>query len=141
EGALDLRRTHPLATDLEHVVGSPRVPVVAVLVDGVLVAGPQPMAFEGVLRLLVLVPVAGAGRVAADPQVPDFAAWYRDGGVIEDARVVATDDLAAGPGTNRAGSVRDEHVQRLGRSDPVDDVDTVALFEAIVQSCRQRLTG
>ena len=70
---LDFDRADPQAADLEHVVGAPGVPVEPVGVLRVLVAGADPVPFDRVLGLLVLVPVAGADRIAADPQVADLA--------------------------------------------------------------------
>ncbi len=42
---------------------------------------------------------------------------------------------------NRAGTIGNEHLKRLGRSDAVDDVDAVARLETFVEGGRQRLTG
>jgi hypothetical protein len=47
ECVLDLDRTHPQSSDLEHVVGSTRIAEIAGLILRVLVAGPQPLALEG----------------------------------------------------------------------------------------------
>src|SRR4029077_11212986 len=66
---LDLDRRNPQAADLDHVVGSALIPVVAVAVDAVAVAGEKPVAEDAPLRLLVLRPVKRERAVALDVQV------------------------------------------------------------------------
>src|SRR6185369_5629575 len=99
------------------------------------------MPFDRVLGLLVLIPVRRAHRVATDPEVADFALLHLPATIVQDPRIVTLDHLAARSGAYRAGAIRDEHVQRLGRTDAVDDVDAVALLEPFEQRRRQRLSS
>ena len=64
----------------------------SLLVDGILVAGADPVAVDRVLRLFVLVPVAGAGGVAADQQVADVARGDRGAAFVDDPRLVPGND-------------------------------------------------
>src|SRR6187200_896844 len=114
ECVLDLDRTHPQSSDLEHVVGSTRIAEIAGLILRVLVAGPQPLALEGILRPFVLVPVERTRRIAANPQVANLARCDRNAGIVENPRVVSADHDAARARTALAGPVRDEHVERFG---------------------------
>src|SRR5262249_3455104 len=131
----------PQSANLQHVVRSAGVPEVAVLVYRVFVPRADPVPFDRVLRLLVLIPVTGADGVAADPEIADLAGRHRCAAVVEKPRVVAVDILAARSGTDGAGTVRNEHVQPFGRSDAVDDVDAEPLLEPLVQRGGKRFTG
>src|SRR5216684_2887909 len=95
----DFDRTDPDAANLEHVVAAAGVPQKAVLVFGVLVASTDPLAFDGVARLVVLVPVARTRGVALNEQVADFADRHRLTVIVEDPRLVARYGFArrAGP--------------------------------------------
>ena len=69
----DLRRAHPDASYLQHVVGAPGEPKEALGVLAVLVPGPNPMSADRVLRLFVAVPIEGTGRIAAHDEVAQLA--------------------------------------------------------------------
>src|SRR6185503_6660779 len=105
ERVLDLDGTHPDPADLHHVVGTARVPVIAVGILAVLVPGSNPPTFNRRLGLVVLVPVARARRIAADEQVADLSHGDVSILVVDDASLVSFDDPAARPGSNRAGAV------------------------------------
>src|SRR5208337_4820793 len=92
---LDLHRAHPLPRDFQHVVGAARVPKVAIGILVVLVAGTDPVAFDGLLGLLVFVPVVGAGAVAADDQAAGLAYADRLIVLVEDFGFVSGDHLPA----------------------------------------------
>src|SRR6266853_4487298 len=68
QDALDLRRAHPCAADLEHVVGPAIEPVVTVVVLMKLVTGGNPIPLDRLFGSLVAVPVSRANRIAFDPQ-------------------------------------------------------------------------
>ena len=53
----DFCRTDPEAAHFQHVVTTPRVPVKAVLVDVVTIAGEQPLSAKSLAALLVLVQI------------------------------------------------------------------------------------
>jgi len=97
------------------------------------------VAFDRGLRLLVLVPVARADRIAVDPEVAYFALRRCGAALVQQACFIASDQQTARAGTNRVGPVRDEHVQDFGGTNPVDDVHAEALFETLVQRGRKRL--
>ena len=61
--------------------------------------------------------------------------------VVDDAHVVARHRLAGGAVFHVARAVRQEDVQHLGRAEPVEDVDAVALRPAPADLRRQRLAG
>src|SRR5204863_7443057 len=105
------------------VVAAPGVPVEAVRVLRVAVAGADPLALDRRPRLLLLVPIARARRIAADPQIPESAAGDRLAVFVAHRRRVAGNDQAAGTGPDRIGPVRDEHVQHFGGADAVENVD------------------
>src|SRR5262245_3554864 len=138
ERVLDLDRTHPQTTHLQHVVGTARVPEVALLVLGVLVAGPEPTPFHRVLRLLVLIPVTGADRIPLNPKIPNLPDRHRLTGIVEHPRAVTFDNQAARTRTDVARPVRDEHVPGFRGSDAVQDVDAEAVLEPVVERRRQR---
>ena len=91
---LDLDRADPDAADLQHVIGPPGVPVVAIGVARELIAGPDPMALDCVLGPFVLVPVIGAGAVALDQQVADDLVRDLVARVVNDPGLVARHQLA-----------------------------------------------
>src|SRR5207248_6592178 len=97
---LDLHRAYPDATHFQHVIRAAGVPVVAIGISGELVAGADPMAFDGVLCPLVLVPVVGARAVALDHQVADRPDRNILTGLVDDARLVSRHQLAGGARTS-----------------------------------------
>ena len=102
----DFRGADPDAADLQHVVGAAGKPEEAVLVLPVLVAGPDPVAGNRVLRLFVPVPVKRTRRVALDQQIADLARRDRAAVLVDEPRLVAGDDgTPLEPGRTRpAGS-------------------------------------
>src|SRR5260370_3284488 len=141
QSAFDLHGTHPHAFDLHHVVGAANVPVIAVGIAIVLVSGAQPMALDGLFRLLVLVPVAGADRITLDQQIPDFAVENRLSIFVDDARLIAFEDLSARAWPGCAWPIGDEHVQSFGRADGIEYLDSKLFFEAVKQPRRQSFAG
>src|SRR5262245_27963778 len=92
---LDLDRADPLSADLEHVVAAAAVPVETVGILAVAVARAHPFALDRRFRLLVLVPVRGAQRIAAHPEIPHLAGGHRLLPLVEDRGGVARDDQPA----------------------------------------------
>ena len=140
QGALDLGRRHPHATRLDHVVGAAGVPETAGRVLPVLVSSADPLAHEGLLRTLVLVPVAGARAVPLDEQIADFARRDRAAGLVHDHRVVPGYQCAARARADLAAPVRNECMAHLGRPDAVENLEPESLEPAVVNRLRQRLT-
>src|SRR5262249_10461636 len=93
--ALNLYWTDPYAAALQHVVGASGIPEEAVGILVILVAGADPVAFDGVLGALVLVPVEGTGAVGFHQKIADIALLHGLIIFIDDASFVAGDDLAA----------------------------------------------
>ncbi len=62
--SLYLHGRDPLTTDLEHVVGTTAVPVVAIGILIVFVTGVNPVAVDYVFGLFVLVPVVGGCAIS-----------------------------------------------------------------------------
>src|SRR5439155_23841387 len=114
ERALDLRRRHPHAARLDHVVGPTGVPEVAIHISLVLVAGAHPFPLDGLLGALVLVPIARARAIPLDDQVAHLANRHWTAGVVHELRLVARDERAARAGAHLAAAVRDEGVAHLG---------------------------
>ena len=119
----DFRWTDPDAADLQHVVRAPGEPEEAVLVLLVLIAGPDPVAGDRVLRLFVLIPVERTRRVSLDDQIAELAPGNLAPVLVDEARFVAGDRDSARAGTHAPGLVRDEDVQDLCRADAVEDLD------------------
>src|SRR5207249_162480 len=118
ERTFDLGRRHPHAARFDHVVAAAGVPEAAVGIAPVLVTRPHPLAHERLLRALVLVPVAGAGAVALDEQIADFALGHVTPVVIHDPGIVARHQRAARAGAHVPAPVRDERMTQFGRPDP-----------------------
>src|ERR1700730_3475538 len=70
---LDLEGRYPDTADLEHVVRAARKVTVALGVAHILVAGLQPPTDKRAAGRFAIVPVAGADRGSAAPQVSDLA--------------------------------------------------------------------
>ena len=62
---LNFYGAYPHALDLHHVVIAAHVPVVALSIAIVFVAGADPVALNGLFRLLMLVPVIRADGIAS----------------------------------------------------------------------------
>src|SRR4030095_5385519 len=87
------------------VVAAPAVPEVAVGVLVVLVPGLDPVPYEGVLRLLVLVPVVGPRGGGLDAEIADPPGGHRTAVVVHHHRLVPRHHLAGGarPGSAPPG--------------------------------------
>ena len=137
----DLGRRHPEAGDLEHLVvpaDVPEDPVLA-LVDHV--PGVEPFAAEGLLGLLVPVPVAARDAVALDHQDALFARRDVLPQLVDDPGLVAPNRLsqAARAAQPRRGS----HVplQRLGRTQDGEDFAPGQCEPFVIKGLAQRLAS
>src|SRR5207253_34239 len=138
---LDLDRRDPQAADFDHVVGTALVPVEAVAVDAVAVAGEEPLAEDGALGLLVLGPVKREGAVAFDVQVAGITRRDRLALVVEDLQFVSRHRLAARARLDLVEPVRAVDVQHLGRTDAIQDGQPEDVLPAPPDFGRQRLRG
>src|SRR5262249_44322850 len=141
QSTLDLHRAYPHAFDLHHVVGAADVPVIAIAIAVILIACAQPVALDGFFRLLVLIPVSSANRIAFNEQIADFAVGNRLSCLVDYASLVTVEDLPARAGPGGAGTVGDEHVQSFSRADRVQDFDAKPFLEALKQRRRQSFAG
>src|SRR5215469_4089374 len=141
QSALNLHRAYPHALDLHHVVGAADIPVIATRIAVVLIARAQPVTLDGFFRLLMLIPVSGANRIALDKQIADLAIGHRLSGLVDDASLVSVEDLTARAGPSGAGTVGNEHVQSFGRADRVQYLDAKPFLEAVKQRRRQSFAG
>src|SRR5580704_7751118 len=76
ERALHFDWRHPLARDSKHVVGSTGVPIVAILVDGELIACKEPAPAHAILGQSRTIPVAWRSAGAGHHQISDAAGWH-----------------------------------------------------------------
>src|SRR5437870_13399714 len=98
------------------------MPVVAVLVHVILVAGVQPLTQERLLALAVLVQIKQSRRFALDQQVSDLAARQRIVLSVRALQLVAWEWLATRARPDIAGAVRKKNMKVLRRPNAVDDV-------------------
>src|SRR6516164_1759080 len=110
ENALDFYGTHPNTADFQHVIRASGIPEVAVVVLIVFVTGANPMAFDGVLGLLVLVPVISADRVGLHDQIANLSWRKLSIVVIDNASLETGYHLSTRAGTHMAGTVGDHHM-------------------------------
>ena len=139
---LDLERADPVAGGDDHVVGAAGVPDVAVLVHDRGVLRVEPVAAEGLLRRLVLLPVAErvvGVRAGAQADLAALALLHRPLVLVEDLDV---------PARHRAAhrALADVHprevaAQRiaLGQAVVVEDGEPVLLAEPADRLGVQRL--
>src|SRR5207245_6527378 len=140
-GCLHLDRGNPLAGDLEHVVGPAGVPEEAVAVTDVFITGADPIALDGPLGLLVLVPVVGTGGIAFDQQVADLAVRHPPIDVVHYPGFVPGHEGPAAARPDLPRAVGDEDVQHFGGADAVQDLDPIPLLPALVEHGRQPFPG
>src|SRR5712691_5087749 len=127
---LDLDRRGPEPAHLDHVVGATLVPVEALRIDAVAIAGEEPFSEHRPLRLLVLGPIKRECAVAFDIQVSRLPRRNGLALVVEDLQLVTGDRLAAGTGPNVVEPVGTIDVEQLGRADAVEDGQAVSLLPA-----------
>src|SRR5206468_9516426 len=137
---LDFDRADPDSTHLQHVVRAAGIPVIALRIAVELIAGSDPVAFDGVFRPFVFVPVVGAGAVTLDQQVAHRPVRHIRARLINDLSLVARYELAARPRSDPAGPIRDENMEDLGAADPVENLQAETVLEALVKRLRERLT-
>src|SRR5229473_5255306 len=141
QGIFYLQRREPPAAHLQHLVSPSAEPEVARFVLPEFVRRNAPVAPEGLLALLVLLPVFERHRVPADPESADLPAGSLATVVIADLRVVALHHPAQGPQLYIVQAVGDEDVKHLGRAYPIEDLDPGRLLPAMVQLRGERFTG
>ena len=140
--ALDLGWRDPDAADLHHVVVAAQELPVAIFGAGVDVAGAEPLAHEVAAGRVGAAPVSGRDRVAPHVQLPGHVRFSdRRPGLVQQLGLIAADQCPAGAGALGADLVRQEDVERLGRSDSVEHRRAVLGREPAVQLGRQRLSG
>src|SRR5215469_1464319 len=100
EDALNLDRADPHPADFQHVIGTSRVPEIAIGVLIIFVACAQPGAGDGSFGLFVLVPVISTGRVGFYNQVADLTDGHRLIVVVDDLGLEARNYFAAGTGAH-----------------------------------------
>src|SRR5438093_9247754 len=127
DDALYLERRDPLAGHLEHVVGAAEEAEGAVRLLERLVAGHEPLAAEGATRRRGALPVAGCDAAAADAQLADLARRHRRAAPVHHLHLVAGDRPPDRSRSTVAGSVGEKDVERLGGSEPVEDLLAEAL--------------
>ena len=134
-------RRHPLAGDLEHVVGASAVVVEAVGVPYEYVAGAEPAVHERATCRLRPVPVARTRRRCAHVQDARHAVGHGPAVGVEQPRVCPRHDRPRRARATRAGPVREHHENRLGGAEPVEDLDAEARPPRVVDFRRQALAG
>src|SRR5579883_2299182 len=136
---LDLDGRNPLAADLEHVVRAPGVPVVAIGILVILIAGMNPVPGDGIFGLLMLVPIIGRDAVPANQQIANLALLHRVAVLIGNQGLVAGNQLAGAAGTDLVGPIADKDMQNLGAADAVEDDHVELILPAAQDLARQGL--
>src|SRR6185369_5799788 len=126
--ALDLEGRDIDAADLEHVVGASAIGEIAVLAFDVFVAAARPLAEEGRAAALAIVPVEGGAGRAGDLELADLARLDRRSRLVDEADAITGNRLPGRAVAHRAGPVRQEDVEHLGRADAVEDGSSGARF-------------
>ena len=141
ERGLDLYGRNVEARDSQHVVGTAGVYEVTVSVLPELVATPEPRADEGRAAFLAVVPVTGCTRRSAYLELADLAPLYRSPLLVHQAQLVTGHGLAGRSVAHIPRPGADEHVQHLGRTDALQDVDAGPFFPAPAHVGRQGFAG
>src|SRR5262249_3335047 len=141
EGILPPAGRNPNDAALEHRGATAGIPEEPIGVLVVLVARANPVALDGVLGLLVLVPIHGAGGIATYQQIADLARRHRLASLIENARLIASDQPARGPRPYGIRLVGDEDVHDLRRADAIQDGHAEAFSEPLEDGWWKRLAG
>src|SRR6266446_5938369 len=139
--ALNLNGADPHAAHFQHVVGSSRVPKISVFILIVLAARPDPMALNRVFGLLMLVPVVSTGRVGLNQKIADFTLHNRPVVVVHDSGLEPGNNLSTGARSRSKRYIGDDHMQRFGRADGIQDFHSESLLETMEHSGRQGLPG
>src|SRR5712691_9884092 len=140
ERTFHLRGAQPESVDLEEVVRSAGVPEVTVLILIILIAGSEPLAHERLFRFFVLIPVAGADGISADPQIANLIRSDGVSVVVDNFRVITGEHFAARASSNLAGAVGNDHVQAFRGAKRIENLDTEALLETLEERCGKRFT-
>src|SRR5579875_279545 len=140
ERRFDLAGRHPHAAHLQHVVAAPAMHEIAVAVLVELVAGLGPFADERCARALSVVPVTERGGRACDVEVSDLPARHGIAVLADEPDAISADRFSRRSIAHRAGTIRDENVQHLRRSDAVDDIDAGARRPRLAEMRGQRFT-
>src|SRR3990172_9850785 len=130
---LDLRGRDPQARDLEEVVLAPAVVVEAVGVAPVHVARTEPRADEGGARPVETIPVGRARRSCLDVEDPLLPLPDLVAAGVQQAYLGARHRGARGARAALPRPVREDHEDRLGGPDPIEDLEAEALAVGAVE--------
>src|SRR5579875_2841270 len=138
---LDLNRRNPLATDFEHVVRAPGVPVIAVRILIVLVPGMDPVTVYRVFGFLMLVPVVRGDAVTANQEITDFARLDCVAMFIGEQGFIAGHKLAGAARPDIVRAVANEDMQNLGAANTIQNIHPKSVLPATQDLARQRLSS
>src|SRR5579875_131951 len=138
---LYLDRRNPLPADLEHIIGASAVPVVALFVLVILIAGMNPVTVDHIFGLLMLVPVVRGGAVPLDQQVADFTLRYGLAFFIGDDGLIARHELTGTARLYLANAIADEDMQDFGAADAIQDIDVKFFLPAAQDIGGQGFSG
>src|SRR5438105_10970481 len=141
ESRLYLGRRNIDATDLEHVVGTAGIDVVAVFVTTVFVAAFSPRPVERVSAALSVIPVKLRAGRPGNLQLADLALLGWAPFIIDEPHFIPRNGLAGRAVADVARPIRQKDMQHLGRAYPVEDIDAETLGPASSDIQRQRFAG
>src|SRR5215467_5665741 len=101
----------------------------------------NPVAVDGILCLLVLVPIVCCRTVATNQEVADIALLHRMAAFIGNQRLIARYELACAAWSDLASTITDEDMQNLGAADAIEDLYMEGVLPTSQNVSRQRFTG
>ena len=137
ERILHFDRRNPHARDLQHVVGAAAVAIITVGIAQKLIAGDDPAAPFRASGKFRNPPILRERAGAAHPKVADLAHGGLGARVINNLCVIARYWKAAASRFALARPAGDEHVQHLGRANPVQNFQASRSFPTVENLCRQ----
>src|SRR5437879_2545022 len=90
----------------------------------------DPMAVDGILRLLVLIPVVGRSAITTNKQIANLSLWHDMAAFISNQGFIAWNRPARATWTYLSEAVANEDMQDFGTADAIEDIDVEAVLPA-----------
>ena len=117
------------------------MPVEAIFIDIIPIAGEEPLAAEGMTALFVLVQIEERYRFAFHHQMANFALGHVATVIIDNFYLIAWKGLAAAARANCARAIRQESMVTFGAADGIEDFKISLIFPCLPDRCGKRLAG
>src|SRR5271154_2931422 len=138
QSTLNFRRTKPPPIHFKSIVRPPRIPKVPIRILMIFIPSPKPSIFKSRPSLLRLPPIPGTNRIPLNHQIPNLALLNQLPALIHNLRLIPRNDFPARSSPHIPRRIRNHHLQTLGRSQRIQNLNPKSFLKSLKQRRRQR---